>query len=182
MDENTTGDGSVTLGFFNLQSTHFYLSVNGEYGGADFSVEAIFTDAIYTIPGKLSVDNISQLFKMAEADNQLLADYEAYAKKTNEVFDNMGFHSINEEHTKPEYAIDIISSMCKEIEENYVGHYDNLDKDGRLDVKSGYFLFNVKVNEDNIELCVRMTHIFDCSIMEQELRTPFSIGIAGKKY
>ena len=182
MDENTTGDGSVTLGFFNLQSTHFYLSINGEYGGADFSVEAIFTDAIYTIPGKLSVDNISQLFKMAEADNQLLADYEAYAKKTNEVFDNMGFHSINEEHTKAEYAIDIISSMRKEIEENYVGHYDNLDKYGKLDVKTGYFQFNVKVNEDNIELRVQLTHIFDCSIMEQELRTSFSICIAGKKY
>ena len=182
MDENTTGDGSVTLGFFNLQSTHFYLSVNGEYGGADFSVEAIFTDAIYTIPGKLSVDNISKLFKMAEADNQLLADYEAYAKKTNEVFDNMGFHSINEEHTKAEYAIDTISSMCKEIEENYVGHYDNLDKYGKLDVKTGYFQFNVKVNEDNIELRVQLTHIFDCSIMEQELRTSFSICIAGKKY
>ena len=72
--------------------------------------------------------------------------------------------------------------MRKEIEENYVGHYDNLNKNGKLDVKTGYFEFIVKVNEDNIELRVQLTHIFDCSIMEQELRTSFSIGIAGKKY
>ena len=102
MDENIVEDGSVTPGFFNLYSTHFYLSVNTKYGGADFSVEAIFNNATYTIPGKLSVDNVSQLFKMVEADNQLLADCEVYAKKTNEVFDNISFHSINEEHTDAE--------------------------------------------------------------------------------
>ena len=61
---------------------HFYLRVNAEHSGADFTVEAIFVEATYTIPGKLSVDIVSQLFKMAEADNQLLVDYEAYAKKT----------------------------------------------------------------------------------------------------
>ena len=182
MDENTVGDGTVTPGYFNLYSEHFYLRVNAEHGGADFSVEAIFADAIYTIPGKLSIDSVSQLFKMAEADNQLLAEYEAYAKKTNEVFDNMGFHSIEEEHTKAEDAIDTISSMRKEIEENYIGHYDNLVNNGKLDFGTGYFKFNVKVNENNIELHVRMTHIFDCSIMEQDLQTSMSIGIAGKKY
>ena len=182
MDENTTGDGFVTPGFFNLYSKHFCLNVNTRYGGADFSVEAIFVDAIYTIPGKLSVDTVSQLFKMAEADNQLLTNYEAYAEKTNEVFDNNGFHSIKEEHTKAEYAIDTIYSMRKEIEENYVGHYDDLVNKGKLGIGTGYFWFNVKVNEDNIELHVQMAHIFECSIMEQDLRTLMSIGIAGKKY
>lgn len=182
MDENTIGDGTVTPGYFNLYSEHFYLRVNAEHGGADFSVEAIFADAIYTIPGKLSIDKVSQLFKMADADNQLLADYEAYAKKTNGVFDNCGFHSIEEEHTKAEYAIDIINSVRKEIEENYIGHYDNLVNNGKLEFGIGYFKFNVKVNENNIELHVRMTHIFDCSIMEQDLQTSMSIGIAGKKY
>ena len=40
----------------------------------------------------------------------------------------------------------------------------------------------LKVNEDNIELHVQMTHIFDCSIMEQELRSSMSIFTYGKKY
>ena len=182
MDENTTGDGTVTPGYFNLYSDHFYLRVNAEHGGADFTVEAIFVEATYAIPGKLSGDKVSQLFKMAETDNQLLAGYETYAKKTNEVFDNIGFHSIKEEHTQTDYAIDTISSMRKEIEENYVGHYDNLVKDGKLSIGTGYFRFNVKVNEDNIKLHVQMTHIFDCSIMEQELRSSMSIFTYGKKY
>ena len=182
MDGNTIGDGSVTPGYFNLYSEHFYLRANTEHGGADFTVEAIFTDATYTIPGKLSIDKVSQLFKMAEADNQLLTDFEAYAEKTNEVFDNMGFYSIKEEHTQADYAIDNICSMRKEIEENYVGLYDKLVNKGELGISTGYFLFNVKVNEDNIELNIQMNHIFDCSIMEQELRTSGSIGIAGKKY
>ena len=180
MDENTSGDGSVTPGFFNLYSQHFYLRVNTEHGGADFSVEAIFTNATYTIPGKLSVDKVSILFKMAENDPYLLDDFERFAKKTNEVFDNRGYHSIEEEHTKADYAIDVISSMRKEIEENYVGHYDNLVKNGKLGGGTGYFWFNVKVNEDNIELNVQMTHIFDCSIMEQDLRT--SGVISGHKF
>lgn len=182
MDENITGDGSITPKYFNLYSEHFYLRVNAEHGGADFSVDAIFTGATYTIPGKLSIDKVSQLFKMAETDIQLLNDYEAYTKKTNEIFDNSGFHSIKEEHTKIEYAIDTISSMRKEIEENYVGHYDNLVNNGKLDIETGYFQFNVKVNEDNIELNVQMIHIFDCSIMEQDLQTTMSISTAGKKY
>jgi len=182
MDENTIGDGTVTPGVFNLYSEHFSLDINAEHGGADFSVEAIFVDAIYTIPGKLSVDKVSQLFKMAETDNRLLADYEAYAKKTNEVFDNSGDYSIREDHTMSEYAIDTISSMRKEIEENYAGLYDNLVNRGKLSVGTGYFTFNVKVNEDNIELHVQLSHIFSCSIMEQDLQTSMSIGIDGKKY
>jgi len=182
MDENTIGDGTVTPGFFTLYSEHFCLDINTEHGGADFSVEAIFVDAIYTIPGKLSVDKVSQLFKMAETDNRLLADYEAYTKKTNEVFENNGVYSIREDHTMSEYAIDTISSMRKEIEENYVGLYDNLVNRGKLSVGTGYFTFNVKVNEDNIELHVQLSHIFSCSIMEQDLRTSMSIGIDGKKY
>lgn len=182
MDENTTGDGSVTPKYFNLYSEHFYLNVNAEHGGADFSVEAIFTDTIYTIPGKLSVDKVSQLFKMVEADSQLLTDYEAYTKKINEVFDNIGYHSIKEENTKVDYAIDTIRSLSKEIEENYAGHYDELINKGKLGIGTGYFRFNIKVNEDNIELRVQMSHIFDCSIMEQELRPSMTIGIYGKKY
>lgn len=181
MDENTTGDGSITPGYFNLYSTHFYLNVNTRHGGADFTVEAIFADATYTIPGKLSVDKVSQLFKMTESDNQLLADYEAYAKKTNEVFDNYGFHSINENNTKAESAIDTISTMRKEIEKNYGGLYDNLVNNRKLGIGTGYFMFNVKVNEDNIELHVQMTHIFECSIMEQDLQT-MSRSVSGKKY
>lgn len=182
MDENTTGDGFVTPKFFNLYSEHFYLRANAEHSGADFTVEAIFADATYTIPGKLSIDKVSQLFKMAETDNQLLADYEAYAKKINEVFDNSGYHSISEDHAKADYAIDIISSMRKEIEENYCGHYDNLVNEGKLNIGTGYFWFNVKVNEDNIKLNIKMTHIFDCSIMNQYLRSVGSIGIDGYKY
>ena len=182
MNENTTGDGAVIPGYFNLYSTHFYLRANTEHYGADFSVEAIFTEVTYTILGKLSIDKVSQLFKMAETDEQLLSDYEAYAKKTNEVFENMGFHSIKEDHTDAAHAIDTISSIRKEIEENYVSHYDNLVKNGKLNIGTGYFQFNVKVNEDNIELNVQMTHIFDCSIMEQDLRSSMSICTAGKKY
>lgn len=182
MDENTIGDGSVTPKYFNLYSEHFYLNVNAEHGGADFSVEAIFTDTTYTIPGKLSVDKVSQLFKMVEGDNQLLTNYEAYTKKINEVFDNMGYHSIKEENTKADYAIDTIRSLSKEIAENYAGHYDELINKGKLGIGTGYFRFNIKVNEDNIELRVQMSHIFDCSIMEQELRPSTAISIYGKKY
>jgi len=177
MDENTTRDGSVTPKFFNLYSEHFYLRVSAAHGGADFSVEAIFTNATYTIPGKLSIDKVSQLFKMAETDNQLLVDYEAYTKKINDVFDNCEFHS----HTKAEHAIDVISSIRKEIEENYCGHYDNLVNNGKLGIGIGYFWFNVKVNEDNIELNIKMTHIFGCSIMDQELTTN-TRSIDGEKY
>ena len=181
MDENTVGDGTVTLGNFTKYSEHFILDIRTKASAPGFDVHAIFTKATYTVPGECTKENLEKLYDMAIHDEQFIWDRIEISKKINELFPDNYDYTFNENQLDYGWIQDIIVEHKNNMVNNEHGGFDYLLKNKHTCGGSGYFELNTEIKDDHIKLTVIFHAIFACTAMERKLWNP-GVCIDDKKY
>ena len=181
MDENVLEDGEMVSGYFTRYTKHFHISFNTENYMVDVQVEAIFNTITVELPGEFNDKTIHDLLQNASSNSEFIERRIEITKVINKVFEGSdSLKVINDEYNEYGHIVNSIEDIESSFENKYIK--ERLLEKKESGISTGYFNFLVKINENSTTLTINFEDIFECSIMEHELRNFVSSFISGKKY
>ena len=181
MDENVLEDGEMVSGYFTRYTKHFHISFNTENYMVDVQVEAIFNTITVELPGEFNDKTIHDLLQIASSNSEFIERRIEITKVINKVFEGSdSLKVINDEYNEYGHIVNSIEDIESSFENKYIK--ERLLEKKESGISTGYFNFLVKINDNSTTLTINFEDIFECSIMEHELRNFVSSFISGKKY
>ena len=180
MDENVLENGEMVSDYFNRYTKHFDISFNTKNYGVDIHVEAIFNTITVELPGEFNDKTIHDLLRIASGNSEFIEKRIEITNVINKVFEGYSLNVIDDEYNEYSHIVDSIEEIESSFDNEYIK--ERLLENKTSGISTGYFNFLVKINENSTTLTINFEDIFECSIMEDELRNFVSSFISGEKY
>ena len=181
MDENVLENGEMVSNYFNRYTKHFELFFDTRHYSVNIHAEVIFNSITVELPGKFNDKTIHELLHTASNNTEFIQRRIEITNEINKVFEPnfLCDNTIDEKYNEYDDIVNSIESIENSFNDDYTK--TRLLKKKSAGISTGYFNFLVDIKENSTVLTIHFEHIFECSIMEDELRNK-TCFIHGEKY